>query len=108
MTNDMVEVRNSPVHGRGVFAKVVIRKGTELSNDVILVGLDVVNQHVYPWSSYNHSICAGFGSFFNHSEMPNMRISGISKERLKKYFVSLRDIQVNEELFIKYSNKEIW
>jgi SET domain-containing protein len=106
--NDLVEVRHSKVHGRGVFAKVLIPKGTELFNEVILVASNVVNQHTYPWSTEHHSICVGFGSFFNHSKTPNMKISRISKSLLRKYFVSLCDIQVNEELFIKYSNNEVW
>jgi SET domain-containing protein len=106
--NDLVEVRNSRVHGRGVFAKVPIPKGTELFNDVILINPYLINQYTYPWSMNDHSICAGFGSFFNHNKTPNMKISRISKAQLRKYFVSLRDIQVNEELFIKYSENEIW
>lgn len=106
----MLEIRKSNISGRGVFATENIPKGTELCCDVILIykkekhklrhtGID---KYYFPWDRDHSSICFGFGSFLNHAEIPNLEVNRIDKINLKKYFITLKDISKNEELFINY------
>lgn len=100
-----IEIRNSKIHGKGVFAKNFIPKGTLLTCDVLVLNerpLSIKN-YFYPWEGIEHSLCMGFGSYFNHSLTPNVRIKSINKRKLTKTFIILKDIEVGEELTIKYS-----
>jgi len=107
----MLEVRNSEVHGRGVFATKRIPIGYEFSCDVILIRKkydlpESLHVYTFPWDSENFSICLGFASFLNHNRNPNMKINRIDKENLKKYFITLNVIEEGDELFLRY-NKNI-
>lgn len=106
----MLEVRKSNIHGRGVFCDTFIPKGTELICDVILIDKTLennykdINIYSFPWDKNHYSICAGFASFFNHAENPNVKIFKIDKDNLKICFITLKDINIGDELLIKYSN----
>ncbi len=109
----MIEVKKSNVHGRGVFATENIPRGTELSCDVILIEKCLEKNHIdiniysFPWNKTHYSICMGFASFFNHSRTPNIKNKRIDKEHLKDYFITIKDINIGEELFIDYGNKNL-
>jgi SET domain-containing protein len=106
----MVEIRKSDIQGRGVFATQFIPKGTKLSCDVVLINknlydnFEVINIYAFPWDKDNYSICFGFASFINHSKTPNIRNFNIDKENLKDYFITLFDININNELLLDYGN----
>jgi SET domain-containing protein len=102
----MIKVSFSKIHGRGVFAAWPIPKGTELECDVLLFDNEAQSLKTwsYPWSRNHYSVCMGFGSFLNHSEIPNVKIERIDKEKLTKTFKVIKDINEGEELFLNYGN----
>jgi SET domain-containing protein len=104
----MVKVDFSKIDGRGVFATGPIYAGTELTCEVMLFenGIEALAKWSYPWSRTHFSFCVGFGSFFNHSDRPNVRIKGIDKEKLVKTFVVTRKIDTGEELFLDYGKNK--
>jgi uncharacterized protein len=108
--NNFLEIRKSPVHGKGVFATKNIPSKHIFICNVLLIPKNEdykgpLYEYHYPWSRTHDSICMGFGSFFNHSSMPNIRILNIDKDNLTKTFVTLRDIKKGEEIFIFYNKK---
>lgn len=107
----MVEVLKSNVRGRGVFATQDIPKGTELVCDVFLIKqgeyIGDLTIYTFPWGRLNDSICLGFASFFNHNKNPNVRNFKIDKENLKNTFLTTRDINKGEELFINYGTNGV-
>jgi SET domain-containing protein len=100
-----IEIRKSSIHGKGVFAKNFIPVGTLMCCDVLVLRDKPVElrNYSYPWRSVETSLCMGFGSYFNHSQEPNVKIKSIDTENLTKTFITLRDIACGEELTIRYS-----
>ena len=92
-----VEIRKSPIHGYGLFAKEVIFKG-------ILLGISHIETDI---SLFPHGwIRTPLGGFYNHSETPNCmlvgkRINGLQVKMLKTRV----DIKEGEELTCTYT---IW
>ena len=109
----MVEIFKSDINGRGVFATQNIPKGTELICDVVLIKkeyekqFECINMYSFPWDREYYSICIGFASFFNHNRTPNVKNFKIDKINLKDIFVTIKDINTGEELFIDYGNKKL-
>lgn len=107
----MIEIKKSDIHGRGVFTTEFIPKGTEFICDVVIIPKEIniitkyINIYIFPWSNTHYSICFGFASFFNHNNIPNVKNFKIDKENLKSYFITLNDINIGNELFINYGNK---
>lgn len=101
----MVKVDYSKIHGRGVFTTMFIPKNTELTCDVLLFDNKVTELHQwsFPWDRNKFSMCIGFGSFFNHSDSPNVRIKSIDKNKLTKTFEIIKDVVEGEELLLKYN-----
>lgn len=114
MVLNMIEVKKSNIDGRGVFATRFIPKGTEFICDVFLIKKEMENdlknisiyKYVFPWDRNHISICFGFASFFNHNKIPNIKNFKIDRINLKSYFIALRNINIDEELFINYGTKK--
>ena len=98
------EVKSSQIHGRGVFATIDLPAGFEFFNDVIPVKDVELKQYQYPWKGRIGCICAGCMSFVNHGITPNVKISRVDHDNLRKYFVTLRPIKMGEELILNYGN----
>lgn len=101
----LFEIKNSNIHGKGVFSLVDIPIGTKLTCDVMIIDKKnkTFDEYHYPWLSPKYdSICMGFGNYFNHSIEPNVKILSIDKINLTKTFVTIKKISKNEELFLKY------
>jgi len=100
---ELIEIKESPIHGKGIFAKKNIHKATTLTCDVLIFeNEEVLSKYEYPWTKGTYCLCIGFGSFFNHSITPNVKILSIDKEKLTKTFIVLNDIKSGEELTICY------
>lgn len=104
-----IEIKSSAIHGRGVFAKELISAGVEMTCEVVVIPKSsegLLHIYRYPWDRLNNqdSICIGFGSFFNHSNDPNVKVKSIDKFSLTKTFITLKDIQPGDELFINYGS----
>ena len=91
---DSVEIRNSPIHGVGLFAKTPIKKGIHLGVS-----------HVYAPGFDGGHIRTPVGGFINHSDTPNCRKIESPEESVITYYslVTNRDIEKDEELTTTYT-----
>jgi len=91
---DFVEIRNSPIHGVGLFAKTPIEKGKHLGVS-----------HIYAPGFETSYIRTPVGGFINHSEEPNCHKIESPDESVITYFslVTSRNIEKDEELTITYT-----
>ena len=91
---DYVEIRNSPIHGVGLFAKNPIEKGKHLGVS-----------HIYAPGFETSYIRTPVGGFINHSEEPNCHKIESPDESVITYFslVASRNIEKDEELTITYT-----
>ncbi|NJN44300.1 MAG: SET domain-containing protein [Anaerolineae bacterium] len=127
--NNLTEVRNSPVHGLGVFAKVDIPKGTvwwraNPQEDVLLINkrqfTTLLNSHhsptskelleaIYTYCYYSAKddaliLILDHARYTNHSFQPN---SDVIPEPGVIGSITLRDIQAGEELLEDYSEFDV-
>ncbi len=108
--NDCVEIKVSPVHGKGVFAKRDINK-----DEIIAVSHVTLLHHneelpeliatlEFPWNEDYYALClSGVGSFFNHNQHCSARVCHQDKENLTQTFAATRDIAQGEEVTIFYN-----
>ena len=91
---DYVEIRNSPIHGVGLFAKTSIEKGKHLGVS-----------HIYAPGFETSYIRTPVGGFINHSKEPNCHKIESLEESTITYFslVASRNIEKDEELTITYT-----
>ena len=113
-----IEVKASPIHGLGVFAKEKINKNEIIEtcyaiffrkdlgdlNDVLLK-----YRFSYPCgqNSTHFAIPLGYGCIYNHSENNNAFWTCDSNSALY-YFVSNRDIEIGEEICTSYGGPDYW
>lgn len=109
--NALVEVKQSPLHGKGVFAKQNIAKG-----DVIVkshMALIHVNENLpevlatlqFKWIKEYDAICiSDVGSFFNHCSQPNAEVKERDFTNLIQTFVAKTDIVKGDEIMIFYND----
>jgi SET domain-containing protein len=91
LNEELFFTKNSNISGKGNFAKMFIKKGTNLG-----VGLIKINNTNNPDIDYlRKDIC----TYTNHSETPNIYFK---KKGNKYYFYALKNIEKNEELIIDY------
>ncbi len=105
--SDVLEVRQSPGKGRGVFAKVDIPKGKVFERVPLLVfdteeleGSELMD-YVFIWGKKTVAIALGYGSLYNHSYAPNARYyDGPGRT---KVFMTLKTIRAGEEILVNYN-----
>lgn len=108
--NKKIYVDDSSVHGRGVFCSEPIKQGEILEEcHFIPVPLEftypqILQEHFFSWpkGSNNLVICLGFGSIFNHSEKNYNADWQTDTIHNKFIFYSIKDIEVEEEIFTNY------
>lgn len=107
----MVEVKQSPLHGKGVFATRHIAKGELLvKSDMALVHVnenlpEVLATLQFPWTEEYDAICiSDAGSFFNHSLQPNAEVRERDFVNLTQTFVAKTDIVKGDEITIYYND----
>jgi SET domain-containing protein len=99
----MVIIKPSLIHGKGVFALQHIKKDIILECDVLEVPKgDIINDYVFPFIGNRVCIHIGFASFLNSSNTPNIQHINIDIKKKISYFKILKDVQINEELTLKY------
>jgi len=86
---DEVDIRDSKIHGKGLFANFIIEKGKNLGMT-----------HVFDSEADNQRIRTPLGGFINHSEDPNCELIKIGKYY---YLITSKDIMPDEEITLKYS-----
>ena len=110
MTN-VVEVKQSPLHGKGVFATRNITKGELLARcDMALIHVnenlpEVLATLQFPWIEEYDAICiSDVGSFFNHSSDPSAEVFERDFENLIQTFVAKTDIDKGTEITNYYND----
>lgn len=113
------KVRESLVHGLGIFADQNIKKGAEVWR--FTPGFDrhftakeirafppLIRRHfeTYSWQgrkSKLYCLCGDHGIFFNHSDTPNI-LSEYRKGEIEVVTLATRDIRRGEELLDDYNS----
>jgi len=105
--SDLIEVRYTKDKGRGVFARVPIKKGTVIEQvPCLIVKWDAIEDseladYVYTWTEKTVAVALGYGSLYNHSFNPNARYDDL--RRSAKIYTAIRDIAAGEEITINYN-----
>ena len=91
---DSVEIKNSPIHGVGLFAKTPIKNRIHLRIS-----------HVFAPGFKGDHIRTPVGGFVNHSEDSNCYKQESPEESVITYYslVTSRDIEKDEELTLTYT-----
>ncbi|MEZ6124707.1 MAG: SET domain-containing protein [Planctomycetaceae bacterium] len=110
----LIEVKQIPGKGRGVFATTFIPAGTIIEKVPMLVmpatetifedENNVLQHYVFEWGKGKIGLALGYGSLYNHSFSPNARYDDLS--RSTKTYTALRDIPAGEEITINYNGHE--
>lgn len=108
---DLVEVKPSQLHGKGVFATRNITKGEVLvKSDMALIHVnenlpEVLATLQFPWTEEYDAICiSDAGSFFNHSSQPNAEVKTRDFIHLIQTFVAKTAIAKGTEVTIYYND----
>ena len=111
----MFEIRVTPEFGRGLYAtrKIYANEIVEVCEILVLSAEDTVkvNETDLKWYTFVFDAAAkqdclvlGNGEIFNHSDTPNVKYDLVRYgNRFKMVFVSTKDIEVGEQLFIDYN-----
>lgn len=107
----LVEIKHSPLHGKGVFAKQNIVKGEIIvESHMAMVHInenlpEVLATLQFPWTDEFDAIClSDAGSFFNHATHPSAGILGRDFKNLIQTFVAITDIAKGDEITIYYND----
>ncbi|MCE7793900.1 SET domain-containing protein [Salipaludibacillus sp. CUR1] len=108
----MVEVKQSPGKGRGVFTLKTFKKGELIEktpviiipkNELRTILNTVLVDYFFQWGREG-AVALGYGSLYNHSYKPNA-VFILNREKSCITFVALRDIAHGEEVTINYKGK---
>lgn len=115
------KVKESKIHGLGLFADEFIPKGTEIwrftpgfdqkfTREQILSFPELLQIYIYKYSwrsdkSELYCISSDNGKYFNHSENPNV-LSEYRENEEEVITVAIKDIQAGEEILDDYSSFE--
>jgi SET domain-containing protein len=105
--SELIEIRQIPKKGRGVFARTRIRKGAVIERvPVIAVPVRDVSGRLtdygFWWGRDTVAIALGYGSLYNHSYRPNARFY---RDRLTQVFIAVRDIRSGQEITVNYNGR---
>mgnify|MGYP001355939401 CR=1 FL=1 len=112
----LIEVRDSPLHGLGVFACHDIPKGSVIERCFYLViddddlhEVNRLNDYLFtsPDVKGDYLCLMGFGMIYNHGVKPNAEWQIADDDNRFVEFVSLNDIQAGEEILHDYG-QEYW
>ena len=87
-------IKDSPIHGQGLYATERIHSGTEL-------GIS----HIFAVGFQNNYVRTPLGGFVNHSDDPNCgKIESHNDSTLTYYILqTIKDIEEGEELTLDYT-----
>ena len=114
LPSPIIYMKTTEKKGRGVFARRMIHKGEIVESCPVirmpdpqweqLEGKCALSDYYLIWGP-DTAIMLGFGSIYNHSDTPNLRLDRKIEENIA-VFVALRDIQPDEELLHTY--RSVW
>lgn len=105
-----LEVKESSIEGRGVFAMDAIGKGELIEicpvivlskRDRELVARTVLSDYYFSWNLERAVISLGYSSIYNHSDSPNATYDKHFEDRTIVYHC-LRPIAKGEEITVSY------
>jgi len=110
--SNKIEIKDSPVSGKGVFAKENIKSGEVIENchftllDQKYPYVDKkLLEYIFSWpkSTINgrSAVVWGFGSIYNHSKNNNADWETDEENNHFKFF-TIKDIKAGEEIFTNY------
>jgi|ERR1035437_2314790 SET domain-containing protein len=115
------KIKESKIHGIGLFADQFISKGTEIwrftpgfdqkfTREQILSFPDLLQTYIYKycWRSKKSKLycfSADNGKYFNHSKNPNV-LSEYRDSEEEVITIAIKDIQIGEEILDNYSSFE--
>lgn len=115
--NNKIEVRKSPIHGWGVFAKETIKNGETIEENPFLIipqspteasSIFIDYRFNYPRINYKHQVIPfGFSCLYNHSNNPNA-VWETDQENEIFVFTAVREIQKDEEILVYYGGDNYW
>ena len=111
-----IQARQSKIHGLGIFCKDKIEQGETIEVCPFLLFPQSSKEKIPVFANYsfcfprsdewtNHAFVLGYGSLYNHSEDANAEWYTTEKSYV---FFALRNIDVDEEIFINYANGSIF
>lgn len=112
----LIEVRNSPLHGLGVFACADLTKGDVIERCFYLVIDDDDLQEINRLNDYlftspdvkNDYLCVlGLGMIYNHGTPPNAEWQIADDDNRFIEFTALKDIQLGNEILHDYG-QDYW
>ncbi|MEM9466453.1 MAG: SET domain-containing protein-lysine N-methyltransferase [Actinomycetota bacterium] len=108
----------SPEMGRGVFAARAFAEGETVEVAPIMLMIETWDDlpaecrvRVFNWghvtgvAGEQYALPLGYGTFFNHTNDPNLRYVGSDVEQTLTY-IARRDIEAGEQLYIHYDQPD--
>jgi len=115
--NNKIEVRRSPIHGWGVFAKEDIKANEILEETYFLViptaqgeASSIFIDYRFNFPRVNHKyqvIPFGFACIYNHSNDPNAKWETDEENNIFT-FSAVKDIKKDEEICTFYGGENYW
>ena len=116
-----IEIRNSDIHGIGVFCVQDILKDDIIEicpliildeKDTKIIDDTFLYNYYFSWENNGSAICLGNGSLYNHSIEPNAKYIKEFDDN-KIVFVTIKDIKKGEEILVNYNgtpdcDKKVW
>jgi tRNA-specific adenosine deaminase 3 len=113
---EKIEVRESSIHGLGVFAKELIEKNEMFESCPVLIfsqftmthlyesaqSRSLLHDYVFSWFEGQVAVALGCGSIYNHSNDDTNASHRMNSNIPSIEFVAKRDIQPDEEILIHY------
>ena len=111
----MLEIKNIPGKGRGIFASSPIERGVCFERSPVLVipqgekrfvRKTVIAEYYFSWGpkGKDRALALGYGSLLNHSYHPNANFK-FNYEDNTIDFYALRPISIGEEITINYNGE---
>lgn len=115
--NNKIEVKKSPIHGWGVFAKEDIQVGEILEETYFIViptnknegsSIFIDYRFNFPRTDFRHQVIPfGFACIYNHSNNPNATWETDEENELF-IFTAIKDIKKGEEICTYYGGDNYW
>ena len=115
--SNKIEIRKSPIHGWGVFAKENISSGEILEESYFLIipmnynessSIFIDYRFNYPRSNSKYQVIPfGFCCVYNHSDSPNAMWETDEDNEIFTFF-SIKDIKKDEEILTYYGGSNYW
>lgn len=114
-----IVIKESPIHGLGVFATKKIKSGTTIEvcsiidTDIdITKPSEILDRYRFNWPQGTTTptmlvVTTGYGMLYNHSENPNAAWKSNFENKTFEFY-SIKDIEKGEEILVWYGDVNYW